>query len=316
MRPNHMGGDAINEDCGLISDRPRQRPASSRLGMAFVALVAALLAACGPQGAGGPGAPAAPGASGPGQIAASSVRTDEQMQKDREALVTAMGALAPETAGQYGGDFQGASEEPAWELTVAGEYLSFQRANLEPVEGRIRKREVRAQGLLVETDELVVTIRTGACQFESGPALPFNVTVFWNGASFSGCARQTAAGATAGGGGWSVIVPRILPAIDACLRRADAKPARVTIAYPVDGGGDYGVRLIEADNGRSECVVAADGSVIRSFDGLSDRDVFPRERDPLFTRLPTAAPAGRCDENAPLTDAGGAQIGWLTRQKC
>lgn len=271
------------------------------------------LAGCGPQA----GAPAASGdQSGPGQIAASSVRSEAQMQSDRKALIAAMGELAPPEAGaQFAGEFEAASEEPPWDLTLTNDYVSFRRANLEPIEGRPRSREVRAGGLLVEADDLVVTIKAGPCTFESGAAFPFSATVFWNGVNFEGCARPASA-AGAASTGWAVIVPRILPAIDACLRRADAKPARVTIAYPMENGVDLGVRLLEADNGRAECVVSPDGATIKSYEGLSDRDVFRGERDPMFSRAPTKPPTGRCDDSTDLTDAGGAVIGALTRQKC
>jgi uncharacterized membrane protein len=302
----------------------KSKATSAWRGALFGAVCGLALAGCGflPGAPSAPGGPNDPGAAPPGQIAPGSMRTDAQMQKDRDALVSAMGEpAAPEVAAQFAGDFVAASEEPAWELTVNKDYISFRRANLEPIEDRPKKREVRTGGLLIETEELVVTIAPGECKFESGAPLPYTATVFWNGASFSGCARQDAA-AVAGAApvakpsGWAVIIPRVLPAIDACLRRADAKPARVTIAYPSDGQATVAVRLIEADNGRAECVVASDGSAVRSYEALSDRDVFRGERDPLFTRSPTAAPAGRCDDSKPLTGADGAQIGWLTRNKC
>lgn len=279
--------------------------------------VAIGLAACGQQaGAPGGGGPTAPDGSQPGQIAPGSLRTDAQMEKDRQALIASMGAAAaPEMAAQFAGEFEAASEEPPWELTITNEFISFRRANLEPIEGRPTKRDVRANGLLIETEELVATIRAGECTFESGGKFPFTATVFWNGATFEGCARQATAAEGGVNQGWSVIVPRILPAIDACLQRADAKPARVTIAYPAENGTDVSVRLVEADNGRAECVVAPDGSAIRSYEGLSDRDVFRGERDPLFTRAPTRPPAGRCDDSTEIVGAGGP-VGWLTRQKC
>jgi uncharacterized membrane protein len=280
----------------------------------ILSLSAVLLSACGEQGAD----PAAKvdSAAGPGQIAPSSVRSEAQMADDRQALIAALGApAAPEDAAQYAGEFEAASEEPPWDLTLTADYVSFRRANLEPIEGRPRSREVRVGGLLVQTDDLVVTVKAGQCVFESGAAFPFSATVFWNGVSFEGCARPAAAtGAVSLG--WAVIVPRILPAIDACLGRADAKPARVTIAYPLDNGADLAVRVLEADNGRAECVVGLDGMTIKSYEGLADRDVFRGERDPLFTRAPTKPPAGRCDDNAPLSDGTGAVVGSLTRQKC
>lgn len=286
--------------------------ASSLRGAILAAAALSLLSACGQQTATAPSPDAPPAA---GQIAPNSIRTDAQMDSDRNALVAAMGALAPpEAAMQFATDFEAASEEPPWELSLTNEYVSFRRANLEPIEGRPRKREVRENGLLVETDDLVVTIRVGACTFESGGSFAFSATVFWNGASFSGCARP-ASGAAGAGTGWAVIVPRILPAVDACLRRADAKPARITIAYPMENGTDIGIRLLEADNGRGECVAGADG-VVRTYEGLSDRDVFRGERDPLFTRAPTKPPTGRCDDNTELRDAAGNALGWLTRQKC
>jgi uncharacterized membrane protein len=286
----------------------------------LLAAMALGLAACGEQG-GAPGAAGGPVGSGPAPTVA--LRSEEQMQKDRSALIATMGApAAAEAAAQYDGDFKAASdfaassEEPAWELAMTKDFVAFNRANLDPVEGRITRREVRAHGLVVESEDLVVTITPLECRFEGGRALPFTATVFWNGASFVGCARLegAAAGAPPPRATWTVILPTVLPAIDACLQRAEAKPARVTIAYPE--GENVGVRLIEADGGRAECTASRDGAAVRSYEGLSDRDVFRGERDPLFTRAPSAAPSGRCDDNSPAIGADGVQIGWFTRQKC
>lgn len=288
--------------------------------LALVVGLALGVTACGDQG-GGSGADA--GAPGSGAAPVVTPRSEEQMRKDRAALIATMGAPAsPEAAAQYEGDFKAASdfaassEEPAWELSMTKDFVAFNRANLDPVEGRITQREVRANGLVVESEDLVVTITPVECRFERGRALPFTATVLWNGASFVGCAQLegAAAGTPPPRANWTVILPAVLAAVDACLQRAEAKPARVTIAYPE--GDNVGVRLAEADGGRAECVASRDGATISSYDGLSDRDVFRGERDPLFTRAPAAAPTGRCDDNTPALGVDGAQIGWFTRQKC
>ena len=100
-------------------------------------------------------------------------------------------------------------------------------------------------------------------------------------------------------------------AIDACLARVNAAPARVTFASELDEG-DVSVRLREADGTRRECVVSAAGAII--YEPLSDLDSPSGEGDPEFQRgeEEPRARAGRSVE--PALDREGAHLGWLIRR--
>lgn len=243
--------------------------------------------------------------------------TEEEMKAKAQGMLAALGAPAtPDVKAQYAGEFEAAGAEPDWSATVLGDYVLFTRPGLEEVTAIPTPRDVRAQGAFIEAGPLTLTLRAGECTYgEGGEAFPFSATVLFEGVAYEGCARQSAAGAAHSSKSWADALSQYLPAIDACLSRVEAKPGRVTIAYPGEEG-QTSVRLVEADGGRAECVVGADGTSVASFEALADRNIVAGERDPLFTRAPTQPPAGRCYTSETVPGSNGAAIGYLSRKTC
>ncbi len=261
---------------------------------------AAALASCGPDG----GSLGGQGAEGP-----------KPLDTDKE--IAALGpAASAEVQSLYEGEFEAVGAEPFWRLDLLNEWASFTRPGLQDVGGLPSRRDYRAQGARIVAGPLVITLRAGACQHESGETFPYKAEIDFEGVSYDGCARR--GDGADGRANWASRLEEMIPAIDACLARAENKPARVSIAYPQDNGLTS-VRLIDAEGGRYECNVAAAGGQVQYFGTLADRNVLQGERDPLFTRAPTAAPkpakAG-CDQTEPAKGADGRDLGLLTRSTC
>jgi uncharacterized membrane protein len=277
---------------------------------AVVLLAAGGIAGCGRGGSDGAGGSGSDGETRP-------AITEDEMKAKAQALLAALGAPAtPEVKAQYAGEFEAVGVEPDWNATFLADYVNFVRPGLDEVNAIAKPRDIRALGAFVEAGPLTVTVRAGACSYgEGGETYPFSATVLFEGVAYEGCARQTSGASTAAKKSWADALSQYLPAIDACLARVQAKPGRVTIAYPGDEG-QTSVRLLEADGGRSECVVAADGATVLSVEGLADRNIVAGERDPLFTRAPTAPPQRACLSSEPVAGSSGAVIGHLSRKTC
>jgi uncharacterized membrane protein len=279
------------------------------------ALLAAALAACGqnqsPAGdAGGPG------------LSASQrpAMTEEDLKAQSAALLAKLGAPADAaTRKKYEGAFDAVGAEPDWQLTFLPDYVAFTRPGLEEINAIPSARDYRALGVYTQAGPLAIAIVAGACTYgDGGESYPFSATVLYDGIAYEGCARVGADGAAAPVGvsrGWASDLSQLLPAIDACIARAAAKPARVTIAY-VNEENQAAVRVLEADGGRSECLASLDGSSIINVLPLTDRDTFRNERDPLFTRAPANPPSGACYTSEELKGSSGATLGWLSRRVC
>lgn len=266
-----------------------------------------LLSACGQGGDSGSGS-----SSGDAPPAI----TEEEIQAKAKAMLAALGAPAtPDLKAQYAGEFEAVGAEPDWSATLLPDYVLFSRPGLDEVNAIPSPRDARAQGVYVEAGPLTITVRSGQCTYgEGGETYPYSATVLFEGVAYEGCARQSA-NASHAVASWADALSQYLPAIDACLARVQAKPGRVTIAYPGEDG-QTSVRLLEADGGRSECVVGGDGTSVVSVEGLADRNTVRGERDPLFTRAPTAPPSGRCYTSEPVNGSNGAVIGHLSRRTC
>jgi uncharacterized membrane protein len=276
---------------------------------AVIALVA--LAACGqnnPADSGG-----GPGVAAPQRPA----MTEDDLRAQSAALLAKLGAPADAAVKkQYEGAFDATGAEPDWQLALLPDYVSFSRPGLEEVTAIPQPRDFRAQGVYVQAGPLSIAVTAGACTYvEGGESYPYSATVLFDGIAYEGCARPGAGVASANTRGWAVDLSQLLPAIDSCLTRAQAKPARITIAY-INEENQAAVRLLEADGGRSECLASMDGASIISIEPLADRDSFRGERDPLFTRAPTAAPTGSCYTNEEVKGSAGATLGWLSRKTC
>ncbi len=268
-----------------------------------------LLAAC---GQGGPGSPSGSGSDGSSRPAI----TEDEIKAKAQALLAALGAPAtPEVKAAYAGEFEAAGAEPDWSATLLADYALFSRPGLDEINAIPTPRDVRAQGMYVEAGPLTITVRAGECTYgEGGEAYPFSATVLFEGVAYEGCARA-ASNAPTVARNWSSALSQYLPAIDACLARVQAKPGRVTIAYPGEDG-QTSVRFLESDGGRSECSVGPDGTTVVSVEPLSDRNTVAGERDPLFTRTPAQPPQGSCYTSEPVAGSNGAVIGYLTRKTC
>jgi len=242
--------------------------------------------------------------------------TEADLQAQSAALLAKLGAPAAAAArAQYAGAFDAFGVEPDWRLTLLPDFVSFSRPGLEEITAIPSARDIRQLGAYVAAGPLSIALTAGACTYsEGGESFPFTATVLFEGVAYEGCARA-GTGEAAAVRGWEVNLPQLLPAIDACLARVQARPGRVTISY-VNDEGQTAVRLLEADGGRSECLVAPDGATVASVDPLADRDVFPGERDPLFTRAPSSPPPASCYSNEEVKGSSGATLGWLSRKTC
>ncbi len=238
-----------------------------------------------------------------------------------EQLAALGGPASAEQRALYEGDFEASGAldalgagEGAWELQLLDDYAQFVRPGLGQDGGIPDAREFRERGMRVVAGPLTITLRAEQCALPNGVALPYAAHVLFEGVAYQGCAqRGLSQGARAS---WASVLPDLLPAIDACLARATAPPARVTIASFIDEGV-VSVRLREADGGREECLVSADGAEIITFGNVSDLDRRNGESDPEFVRAPGPEPrAQTCRAVEPALGTGGAPIGWLVRRSC
>lgn len=242
--------------------------------------------------------------------------TEEDLRQQAQKLLAGLGApAAPAARLPYEGAFEAVGAEPDWKMTLLNDFVTFSRPGLEEVSGVPSARDIREKGAYVMAGPLTIAVQAGACTYvEGGESYPYTATVLFEGVAYEGCARP-GAGAAGQSSGWAVALPHLLPAIDACLTRVQARPGRVTYAY-VNEEGQTAVRIAEADGGRSECLVAPDGATVARVDPLSDRDVFRDERDPLFTRAPAKPPASSCTTSEEVKGSNGATVGWLSRKTC
>ncbi len=242
--------------------------------------------------------------------------TEADLEAQSAALLAKLGAPAAAAArGQYEGAFDAVGAEPDWRLTLLPDFVSFSRPGLDEITAIPPSRDIRQLGAYVAAGPLSIAVIAGACTYtEGGESYPFSATVLFEGVAYEGCARA-GTGEAAPSRGWATDLSQLLPAIDACLARVQARPGRVTIAY-VNDEGQAAVRLLEADGGRSECLVSPDGATVAGVEPLADRDVFRGERDPLFTRTPSSPPPASCYSNEEVKGSAGATMGWLSRKTC
>ena len=242
---------------------------------------------------------------------------------EREAEIAAeqLAALGdpadPATRALYLGDFQASggldalgAGEGAWELRLLDDYAQFSRPGLGEDGGVAGERDFREHGMRVEAGPLTITLKYEACSIASGVALPYVAHVLFEGVGYQGCAR----------GGvsenerltWAMVLPELIPAIDACLARVDARPGRVTFAGALDDG-QVSVRIREADGSRRECIADSSGASAGIYEPISDLDRRNGEGDPEFQRG-GEAPRGQCVEAS--LDNAGQRLGWLIKRNC
>jgi hypothetical protein len=240
---------------------------------------------------------------------------------EREAVIAAEqlaalgGPANPAQRALYEGEFHASGgisslggDEGAWELQLLADYAQFARPGLGEDGGIAGERDYRERGMRVVAGPLTITISEQACEVAPGTSLPYVANVLFEGVAYQGCARrgiEQGARIT-----WASLLPDLLPAVDACLARVSARPARVTFAAAQDDGV-VAVRIRESNATRHECVASADGSAVQVYEPLSDLDRRPGEGDPEFQR---GGAQPRCGTAA--TTRGGDQIGWLVTRSC
>lgn len=246
-------------------------------------------------------------------------------EREAELAAEQLAALGgPANAAQralYEGDFQasggidalasaegGGGGEGAWELRLLSDYAQLSRPGLGDDGALTGERDYRERGMRVVAGPLTITIMQQACT-ASGLELQYVAHVIFEGVAYQGCARRgidEGARAT-----WASVLPELIPAIDACLQRVTARPARVTFATSLDEG-QVSVRIRESDGSRRDCIASASGGEVAVYDPVSDLDRRAGESDPEFQRG-GAQPRGSCVEAA--TGPSG-QLGWLIRRSC
>jgi uncharacterized membrane protein len=267
------------------------RPGLARLAVWASAGFALALAGC---GEGGNQIGGGPGGAGPKPV-------------DAEKEIADLGPPATEAVrALYEGEFEATGAEPFWQLSITKDWVSFQRPGLREVGGTPARRDFRANGARIAAGPLVVTLRNTQCQHEA-ETYPFTAEVDFEGVPYDGCARPGGAAASAS---WTGELAQLIVPIDACVRRVENKPARVTIAY-IDGE-QATVRLLDGQGGRYECTIAAQGGEVQYFGALGDRDVLQGENDPIFTRAPAPAPTKPCAVNVEAKAPDGNVLGWVT----
>jgi hypothetical protein len=114
---------------------------------------------------------------------------------------------------------------------------------------------------------------------------------------------------------WSTGLQQLLPGIRACLAGSGGSPIGVTKAWRI-GQSLTGVRLLEQDGSRLDCVAEADGGRVLLTEKVRPASRLVGERNPLYT--PTAQrPSGdSCVERTVARDDAGAEVGWLSYEAC
>jgi hypothetical protein len=264
---------------------------------------------------------------GPRDDAPREIEQTQSPNAERDAALAAeqFAQLGPPASADvralYTGEFQASggldavgSGEGAWELRLLDDYGLFTRPGLGQDGGAPGERQFRQGGMQVTMGPVTVTIRADECPLPNGEALAYTAHVLFEGVAYQGCARR---GVDDGARPtWASVLPDLLPAIDACLTRVAARPARVTTASLIDEGM-VSVRIRENDGSRRECIAAQDGASVLAYEPVSDLDRRTGEGDPEFQRVGGSPPAAeRCRT---VEDAHGLDnevIGWLVRRSC
>ena len=108
---------------------------------------------------------------------------------------------------------------------------------------------------------------------------------------------------------WSTALPQLLPGIRACLLDGGEDAVGVTKAWPI-GLKLTGVRVLEEDGGRVDCVAAVGGDRVFLTERVPAASRLPGERDPLYT------PAARRPPASPCLESTAAAEGWISYDVC
>lgn len=240
-----------------------------------------------------------------------------------EQLAALGGPANAEQRALYTGEFQASGgigaldtaegvSEGAWELRLLEDYAQFSRPGLGEDGGIPSERDYRERGMRVVAGAVTITIMQQPCT-ASGVELPYVAHILFEGVAYTGCARR---GINEGERPtWASVLPELIPAIDACLMRAESRPVRVTFATTL-GEGEVSVRLRESNGSRHECIANSAGSEIFVYETLSDLDRRSGEGDPEFQRGAAQPRAQNCRVAEPAVARTGEQLGWLVRNSC
>jgi uncharacterized membrane protein len=261
----------------------------------------------------------------PAETAGGPSNAEREAELASEQLAAIGGPASAQQRALYEGEFQAsggidalssegdvASAEGAWELRLLDDYAQFSRPGLGEDGGITGERDYRERGMRVVAGAVTITIMQQACT-ASGTQLDYVANVLFEGVAYQGCARR---GIDEGQRPtWASLLPELMPAIDACMTRVTARPARVTFASSIDEG-QVSVRIRESDGSRRECITGADGGDVALWEPISDIDRRAGEGDPEFQRGGNQPRAANCRAVEAAVGRGGEQLGWIIRRSC
>ncbi|NIY77014.1 hypothetical protein HED22_15270 [Thalassospira sp. HF15] len=118
-----------------------------------------------------------------------------------------------------------------------------------------------------------------------------------------------------GGGVWTQYFDDLMPAITACLAKNPGDLVSVLKAWPMNHGM-IGVRTINGNGGRYDCLVPSDGMGTAHTELVeTTTNILPGEDIVRFTPASGAYPAGDCFSHERLEQKG-VFIGWLSEKNC
>ncbi|MHC8494351.1 YbaY family lipoprotein [Thalassospira sp. SM2505] len=119
----------------------------------------------------------------------------------------------------------------------------------------------------------------------------------------------------AGKGLWTEYFEDLQPAIIACLAENPGDLVSVLKAWPMNHGM-VGVRTVNGNGGRYDCLVPADGlGTVHTELVETTTNILPGEDDVRFTPATGAYPGGKCFSHERLED-GATFVGWLSEKTC
>ncbi|MBX2831211.1 MAG: YbaY family lipoprotein [Rhodospirillales bacterium] len=114
---------------------------------------------------------------------------------------------------------------------------------------------------------------------------------------------------------WTEYFDEMLPAITACLTKNSGDLVSVLKAWPMNHGM-VGVRTVNGNGGRHDCLVPADGmGTIHTELVEATTNILPGEDDVRFTPANGAYPTGKCFGHERIVKDG-VFIGWLSKNSC
>jgi putative lipoprotein len=118
-----------------------------------------------------------------------------------------------------------------------------------------------------------------------------------------------------GDGIWTRHFDDMMPAITACLAKNPGDLVSVLKAWPMDHGM-VGVRTINGNGGRYDCLVPSDGMGTAHTELVeTTTNILPGEDIVRFTPASGAYPGGECFKHQRL-EQNGVFIGWLSQKTC